>query len=391
MIERAHLPPHYDGGSIVNLMSSLRARFGDPSSAYPTLADLPAQRLAAARHIVLLVIDGLGDELLARIGSASTLLAHREQRMTSVFPPTTASAVTTFMTGVAPQQHGLTGWFMYLRELGSVSAVLPFVPRWGGAPYSSAGVSPAAIIDTPGIYARLRAPCHVVLPAYIADSDFSRHLCGPAVRHGCGSPAELFDRVTQILRAAAVPTFVYAYWSELDRLAHQHGPSAPEVAGHLRTVDAAFATFLEDLRGSGTLVLATADHGFVDTPPERCIDIGAHPQLADMLLLPLCGEPRTAYCYLRPGCASAFERTVTDVLGERLECVPSANLLAHGWFGQGPAHPELGTRIGEYTLLLREDWVIRDCVAGERPFRLAGVHGGTSTAEMYVPLCVAMP
>ena len=38
--------------------------------------------------------------------------------MTSVFPATTASAITTFATGLAPQQHAFTGWFMFLKEIG---------------------------------------------------------------------------------------------------------------------------------------------------------------------------------------------------------------------------------------------------------------------------------
>ncbi len=45
--------------------------------------------------------------------------------MASIFPATTATAVTTFLTGTAPQQHGITGWFMYLRE----PAALPYRPR----------------------------------------------------------------------------------------------------------------------------------------------------------------------------------------------------------------------------------------------------------------------
>ena len=41
-----------------------------------------------------------------------------------MFPPTTAAAVTTLLTATAPQQHAVTGWFLYLRELGTVTAFL---------------------------------------------------------------------------------------------------------------------------------------------------------------------------------------------------------------------------------------------------------------------------
>jgi hypothetical protein len=51
--------------------------------------------------------------------------------MTSVFPSTTASAITAFMTGLAPAQHGLTGWHMHLDEIDQTLAILPLTPRDG--------------------------------------------------------------------------------------------------------------------------------------------------------------------------------------------------------------------------------------------------------------------
>ena len=40
---------------------------------------------------------------------------------------------------------------------------------------------------------------------------------------------------------------------------------------------------------------------------------------------------------------------------------------------------------------MREDYAIRDRVAGEKPFRHVGVHGGVSREEMDVPLVVVPP
>jgi hypothetical protein len=44
------------------------------------------------------------------------------------------------------------------------------------------------------------------------------------------------------------------------------------------------------------------------------------------------------------------------------------------------------SRIGDYTLEMKEDWTLRDTMPGERSHRLIGVHGGTSRDEMRVPL-----
>ena len=83
--------PDYHGGSIVNLLRSIEraldARPCDAAAAYPELHALPAQALAGARNIVLLVIDGLGYDYLNGAGAGSALQRHLKARLTSVFPP----------------------------------------------------------------------------------------------------------------------------------------------------------------------------------------------------------------------------------------------------------------------------------------------------------------
>ena len=143
------LKPDYAGGSLVNLMRSLGDTLGVASNAYAPLRLLDATRLRRAQRIVLLVIDGLGDDLLEQLGPHSALRTLKAGTITSVYPPTTATAVTTLMTGLAPQQHGLTGWFMHFRKLGAVTAVLPFVPRYSRTPISGSGIPLAAIVDCP--------------------------------------------------------------------------------------------------------------------------------------------------------------------------------------------------------------------------------------------------
>jgi hypothetical protein len=68
--------PRYGGESLVNLMASLMQARG-AQALHATLDALPPARLAAARNIVLLVIDGLGDRYLMRRGAGSALARSR--------------------------------------------------------------------------------------------------------------------------------------------------------------------------------------------------------------------------------------------------------------------------------------------------------------------------
>jgi hypothetical protein len=108
-----------------------------------------------------------------------------------------------------------------------------------------------------------------------------------------------------------------------------------------------------------------------------------------MLLLPLCGERRVAYCYLQPGQGGAFEDYVASELAPYADCHASSALVAQGYFGLGDPHPRLAERLGHYTLIMKNNYAIKDWLAGERRHVHLGAHGGLSDAELFVPLIVA--
>jgi hypothetical protein len=137
------------------------------------------------------------------------------------------------------------------------------------------------------------------------------------------------------------------------------------------------------------MVIVTADHGFIDSPLERQIQLGDHPELEKLLLRPLCGERRFAYCYVRPNAKADFEDYVAREFRDAMEAWPRAKLLDEAWYGPGPVSARLSGRIGDYVLVMKDDWTIHDLVPFEDPIDLIGVHGGLSAAEMHIPLCVA--
>ena len=378
--------PDYDGGSLVNLMSSITTALGG-TSPYPPLTALPPANLSSARHLVLLVVDGLGLEYL--LGRDSALRRHLQGHLTSVFPSTTASAIPTFLTGLAPQQHGLTGWNMYFREIGAIAAPLPFRVRAGRHSLRDAGVTPADLFGLTPLFNRLPLPCHVVSPRHIIHSDFNVALSGRAKRHGYETLEEMFALIAGLLRISAPRSYVHAYWPQLDSLAHEHGIHSAEVADAFAALDAAFAQLVDVARSNDSLVIVTADHGFIDTSAEQTIDLDDHPALRESLLLPLCGEPRAAYAYVRAGREAAFQDTIHERLADRVQLFKSEDVVRQGWLGPGEPHPALRDRLGDFVLIPRGNSILRDWLKGEERHTHIGVHGGLSAAEMIVPLVVA--
>jgi hypothetical protein len=382
--------PDYAGGSIANLMQSIAAAFGVPAAVCPPLAE-PLPALSARRDVVLIVVDGLGRCYLAQEAPGSALAHNTARTLTSVFPSTTASAITTFLTGATPTEHGLIGWHLYFEEIDAIGAVLPFRMRGSDEPLSRRGLAPGALLRGPTLLERLPAQTHVVSPRKIADSDFNVAHSGRAQRHAYASLAEFGSVIERCLRAPGGRRFVYAYWPELDSIAHEYGANSRQAGESLRRFDTAFARLLASLRGSDATVLVTGDHGLVDAPESDLILLEQHPRLAAMLARPLSGERRVAYCHVRPDAQRAFEDYVGNELGERATLHRSESVLASGWFGPGTPHPRLASRVGDYVLVMNGRATIKDWLPGEKRYRQIGVHGGLSGEEMLVPLVVIEP
>lgn len=373
--------PDYGGGGFVNLVASLvEARGGAPR--HPPLNSLPVAEARAAQNVVFLIVDGLGDNYLKSNGGDGHLARHRRGSISAVFPSTTASAITTSFTGATPLEHGLTGWFTYFSEAACVGAPLPFVRRGEKAPL---GVPPARIFTQQCYFDTLAARSIVVSWRPIIDSAYNLHHTGRAERRAYDNLAGFLDETADAVKSGPQRKFVYAYWWEFDALSHRHGVGSAEVRTHFAALDAMFGELLARLAGTDTLVVLTADHGFIDSPPEDSMELP--PELCAMLRFPLCGERRVAFCHVQD--QKAFLGKAKDLLGQRAEVRPSRELLDEGWFGEGLAHRHIAERIGDVALVMKGLGTVKDWVNGEPRHLHIGNHGGMSEDEMNIPLVVA--
>ncbi len=366
------------------MASIIHARGG--ISDQPELRMLPAADLAPARTLILLVIDGLGADWLNKYSPQGLLARHALGTITSVFPTTTATAITTILTGLAPQQHAVTGWFTWLRELGTVLKILLGQPRYGGADYRQAKINVSALLKLPSVFDRLSTPSTLIAPRNIVNSPFNLALRGSAQVKTCGKLDDMRRKIERTLIEQPRPGYVYVYWPLLDHIGHYQGMHSAPAQAHLHSIERTLERLCEQLQGSDSLLLVTADHGQIDTRPEDAILLPETVQ--ECLRLPLCGEPRAAFTYLRSGEENQFADQFAEHLSSDFWCLRSEELIAQGLFGQGAPHPELHHRSGDLTLIGQGQRLLRDRLATEQPFSQIGVHGGLDRGELLVPLCL---
>ncbi|HUQ75051.1 MAG TPA: alkaline phosphatase family protein [Burkholderiales bacterium] len=370
--------PDYAGGSLVNLVASVvAARGGKPL--HEPLRDFS---IPDAANLVLLIIDGLGDNYVQRHGAGSELGRRRRRSMTSVFPSTTASAITTSYTGCTPLEHGLTGWFTYFGEAGCVSAALPFRSRGDMASLSARGVSADQVYTSPSLFGALPVKSVVVTYRDIIDSQYNSIHCRGAERLAYDTADELVAQIERAVKTSAERKFVYAYWPHYDAVSHRFGCESAQAAAEFAIIDAAFGEILQRLAGTDTVVIATADHGFIDAPPEDCLELPA--TLAPMLRFPLCGERRIVYCHVHS--QRDFIERARESFDGKADVMPSAQLVDEGWLGPGTPHARLKERIGDVAIIMRSRYTVKDWLAGEPRWLHIGNHGGTHEDEMLIPL-----
>ena len=147
-----------------------------------------------------------------------------------------------------------------------------------------------------------------------------------------------------------------------------------------------FTHLVADLKGKDCLVLLTADHGLINSSEEKTLIINDYPELHDCLAQPLCGEPRVAYCYIKPDKKEFFKNQIKKHWSSYCDLYEKNELIDKGYFGFGEHSPDFLSRIGDFILMMKDNYVIKDYLDNETPFQQKAVHGGISKIEMLVPL-----
>lgn len=378
-------PPRYDGANLLNLAATIDVALGN-ASPYPLLADARLrERLLGARHIVLWLIDGLGVAPLLRLAPGGALARALRGELSSVFPSSTAPAVTTLATARAPVAHAAPEWFVWFDELGAIYRALPLDAR-SPVPGLPPVADAARLYPAPSLASRANRPACAVMPAHLAHSAYTRYAHRDARIVPAADDAAFLEAVLRAVDGSPEGSFVFAYEPRFDEAAHRCGVASEEAAAVVARLDALFERLAAELAARGALLVVTADHGFIDVPPARRLRLEDFPRVQRLLERPLCGGPRAPFCYVPAANDAAFVAAVREELGEHFVAVPSRLLVAAGWFGPGAPEPRLLSRIGTHVLLPRTDAYLVDCVPGEPSHPLIGMHGGSTPAEMRVPL-----
>ncbi|MBB2976975.1 putative AlkP superfamily pyrophosphatase or phosphodiesterase [Microbacterium endophyticum] len=336
--------------------------------------------LRPARSAIVFVVDGLGAaQLSARAGHARTLAAAMGKRDTArtVFPSTTAAALTSLLTGTPPGTHGLLG---YTVRVPGTDVVANQLKGWGADgldPYTWQRATP--ILFEQAASGRL---CFVVSRPEFEVSGFTEATMRGATFVGASDLSERVAAATQ-LAIDHDGALIYLYAPELDSAGHKYGWESGEWEAALEDIDAAVAQLARTVpRGIGVVV--TADHGMVDVPSSKHVLLDEDDQLISGIDL-IGGEPRMLHLYAHPGEESAIFERWRQSESHRSWVFTREQAVSSGLFG--PVDRAVLSRIGDVIVAARSDIAYYDNrLTNKTPQRMIGQHGSLTPAERVVPL-----
>jgi predicted AlkP superfamily pyrophosphatase or phosphodiesterase len=335
--------------------------------------------LPPASGAIVLVIDGLGaHNLAARSGHARFLTTAGGKRAVArtVFPSTTASALTSLLTGAQPGEHGIVG---YRVRVPGTDAVVNQLRGWEG------GELPDSWQRSEPLTARRAAqgrPSFVVSKGEYAGTGFTHATMRGAEFVAAEDIGERV-RIAADLAARHPGAFVYVYTPDLDAIGHKGGWQSDEWVAALERVDAA-ARALSDALAPGTGAVVTADHGMIDVPRHRHVLLTEETDLVEDVRL-IGGEPRMLHLYAEPGRSEAVLSRWRAAEGGRSWVLSRDEAIDAGVFGA--VHVEVAPRIGDVVVAARSGIAYYDDRLDDKGAqRMIGQHGSLTNEERSVPL-----
>ena len=258
-------------------------------------------RVGDKKKKIFLILDGFGYDLL------NEFLAVREngkffedakvEKLTTLFPSTTTTVLTSFQTGVTPAEHGIVGWNVFVNEIGFV--VMPYKD----APAMSkefvlSKVGFPSIIPKPELFIRVSKEKRIL---FMHDEGlqykFEDIVNSGEVAHT--SFSDMFVKLKRVIKEGRYD-FVYVYCDLIDHMEHLYGKSSEEVHQQLLSFFVELKRILlPELKEGDYNLVITSDHGQIEI--DGRINIDSKSDIMDYLVRPAMGGYASSLfeCYSR--------------------------------------------------------------------------------------------
>ncbi len=403
--------PYYEGYSLANVPYTAMGFLGASDKGRGLDKKLYANvDTDGIERVVVIVVDGLGYDMWsdsARSSGFAPMFGRKGSvvPITTVFPSTTAAAITTMHTGLTPQQHGLLEWTLYFEELGMVINTLPLIAikKTGKVALSEKKINPRVLYRGSTIYQALKREgiSSVTLNnRHLINTGYNKLMSAGSSTVGYTTPTDMIIRLRRVLGNPNGPQYINAYIELVDSITHVYGPyteeSREEISSFFGILERLLLKKIDKSTARKTLLIMTSDHGHIRSDPLKTLYLNNDRKLTGyyaynkaMGFLPPTGSPRDVFLHIRKERLESARRHIDEKLGRIARIMDIDEVAKKGLFGIGRKHEELYKRAGDMIILPYDDKTVwYEHIKGVRS-RHKGHHGGLSREEMIIPFAAA--
>jgi len=323
-------------------------------------------------NVVLFVIDGFGYnrflDLINKIEPLNEFVKNSTTAaITSVFPSTTAAAITTFATGLTPQEHGIPEFVFYCKETDSLFYPLLYSPLGvhDAAEMYLLSPDPDTIFPKKNIFDILEKngiKTFSLIEGNISNSIYTQMMFSPSKIVSYIDLADMVVKLKKILVNEKGKKFIYVYTSIIDSISHTHGTKSIEYEQAVENIFYVFWDhFIKKLNPKilkKTEFLITADHGQMDFEGKNIIYLNKFRDVAEVArkdrngnIIGVGGSPRDMFFYVEKGKLSKAREILKNYLEDYAYISTKKKLLNKGLFGYGKTNKNFLERIGDLIII----------------------------------------
>jgi hypothetical protein len=349
-----------------------------------------ANQLRAPDHLIFLLADGMGIDLVDRLPRNSWIRRHTRRAILAPFPSTTTSAVTSFSTGEHTAQHAVSGWWVHIDSLEGPATVFAHDRARDGMSLTNLGLGVPDLCRLPPILGSMTRDAELLVPMGIAESPFTTHMSAGRPRRSYRTYGDAIATIVDRVEAAEGRTFTYWYTPSPDTEAHDEGAGGERVFHAMESLSATLERLAGALTDTGQTwrIVGTADHGHLELGPH--LELAANDPMLDYLRCPPSGDMRVQFWRTNEAHTDRFISAFRSRFGESFYLLTVADAEELELFGPGAWSDHMRERSGDFVSVSRGRGALRYAgIPGANGYRrMRSGHSGLSPAEMRVPLII---
>lgn len=371
------LLPDYNNLNIVDLVKFLYNRYGiqfDKINNVDTLKKIIPEK----KHTVLVLIDGMGSNLIDILEKDSIIKKNKKTDMLTVSPSSTGCVLTSLVTATYPEEHGIIGWYSYNRKHNIDYYPILFTDRKNN---QNLNIDTKEIFKIDSKLNKLNIKTNVLFPEYIFDSVYSNYVANNNIRKSYKTIEDAINKIIEITTSEE-KTFTYLYIPDIDNLEHEYGYNSKEVLKEIKDIE----NQIKRLNNEDMVTIITADHGQTNITEDITMDFQKYNKY--FYAYPGIDFGMASY-YIKKGLEEPFIKEFNNDYKDKMYLFKTEEFIENKIFGPMGDNYNILSNLGEYISLCNSDaQFINSEEIDEYLGNTKGNHSGLSKDEMLIPLIV---